>query len=316
VTARPAARVAWSLWGLAMALEVAGILLWLANHATLVDRFGTAEDSVPHVFLVPGYATVGAVIAARSRNRIGWLFLAFGLAAALLTFANPYFIRGTVITPGSLPAAAAILGSLGSVLWPSTYLFLGLLLLLFPDGRLPSTRWRPVALVYVTSWVLLMLNAVVEPATGSVHGVRHTNPLAIQALGHSTWTAVIQGIVGVAVAGLAVVALAPLVRFRRAGPVQRQQLKWFAFVVGGCIACVLAAAAIGPVLPAVASWLIAVASAGVVVGLPIRGRPGDPALPAVRHRPTDQPRPGLRQPHRDPRPLLPRPGPGPRAAVR
>jgi hypothetical protein len=220
----------------------------------------------------PGYATVGAVIAARSRNRIGWLFLAFGLAAALLTFANPYFIRGTVITPGSLPAAAAILGSLGSVLWPSTYLFLGLLLLLFPDGRLPSTRWRPVALVYVTSWVLLMLNAVVERATGSVHGVRHTNPLAIQALGHSTWTAVIQGIVAVAVAGLAVVALAPLVRFRRAGPVQRQQLKWFAFVVGGCIACVLAAAAIGPVLPvlpAVASWLIAVASAGVVVGLPI-----------------------------------------------
>jgi hypothetical protein len=51
--------------------------------------------------------------------------------------------------------------------------------------------------------------------------------------------------------------------------VQRQQLKWFAFVVGGCIACVLAAAAINPVLPAVASWLAAVASAGVVVGLPI-----------------------------------------------
>ena len=47
MTARTAARVAWSLWGLAMALEVAGILLWLANHATLVDRFGTAQDSSP-----------------------------------------------------------------------------------------------------------------------------------------------------------------------------------------------------------------------------------------------------------------------------
>ena len=45
--ARTAARVAWFLWGLAMALEAAGILLWLSNHATLVDRFGTAEDSVP-----------------------------------------------------------------------------------------------------------------------------------------------------------------------------------------------------------------------------------------------------------------------------
>jgi MFS family permease len=212
---------------------------------------------------------VGAVIAARRRNRIGWLFLAFGLDAALLTFANPYYVRGTVIAPGSLPPAAAILGSLGSVLWPSTYLFLGLLLLVFPDGRLPSPRWRPVALVYVTSWVLVMLNAVVAPATGSMHGISHTNPLAIQALGHPTWKAVIQGITAIAVVSLAVVALAPLVRFRRAGPVQRQQLKWFAFVVGGCIASELTAAAIVPVLPAVAGWLVAVASVGVVVGLPI-----------------------------------------------
>jgi len=222
-----------------MALEAAGILLWLSNHAILVDRFGSAEDAAPHVFLVPGYATVGAVIAARSRNRIGWLFLAFGLAAALLTFAIPYYMRGTVIAPGSLPPAAASLESLGSVLWPSTYLFLGLLLLVFPDGRLPSPRWRPVALVYVTSWVLLMLNAVVKPTTDTIHGISHTNPLAIQALSHPTWKAVIQGISVIAVAGLAVVALAPLVRFRRAGPVQRQQLKWFTFVVGGCIASVL-----------------------------------------------------------------------------
>jgi uncharacterized membrane protein len=73
-----------------MTLEVAAILLWLPNHAPLVDRFGSAQDAVPHVFLVPGYATVGAVIAIRSRNRIGWLFLAFGLAAALLAFASPY----------------------------------------------------------------------------------------------------------------------------------------------------------------------------------------------------------------------------------
>ena len=106
MTARTAGRLAWSLWGLAMALEVAGILLWLPNHAVLVDRFGTAEDFVPHVFLVPGYATVGAVIAARSRNRVGWLFLAFGLLAALISFTGPYYVRGVVIAPGSLPAAA------------------------------------------------------------------------------------------------------------------------------------------------------------------------------------------------------------------
>jgi hypothetical protein len=268
VTARTAARLAWSLWALAMALEVAAILLWLPNHATLVDRFGTAEDSVPHVFLVPGYTTVGAVIAARTRNRIGWLFLAFGLAAALLTFANPYHMRGVVIAPGSLPAAA-LAERLGPVLWPSSYLFFGLLLLLFPDGRLPSPRWRPAALTFAISWGLLALYSAVEPITTTVHGVKHTNPLAIQALDHPTWKAGIQGVTTVAVAALAVVALAPLLRFRRAGPVQRQQLKWFAFVVGGSFASVLAAGAFVPVLPIITGALMVVAFAGVLVGLPV-----------------------------------------------
>ena len=260
--------VAWSLWGLAMTLEVAAILLWLPNHAALVDRFDSAQDAIPHVFLVPGYATVGAVIATRSRNRIGWLFLAFGLVAALLTFASPYYLRGVVIAPGSLPATA-FATSLGGLLWPFNYLFLGLLLLLFPDGRLPSPRWRPAALVYVTSWGLLMLNGLVDPATHSIYGVSHTNPLAIQVLDQPTWQAIIQGINAVAVASLAVMALAPLVRFRRSRGDERQQLKWFAFVVAGCIASVLTAGVLTSVLPAVSGALMVVATAGVLVGLPI-----------------------------------------------
>jgi hypothetical protein len=115
VTARAAGRLAWSLWGLAMALEVTGIALWLDNHAALLDRFGTTEDGGPHVFVVPGYTTVGAVIAARTRNRIGWLFLGFGLIAALMVFTSPYHDRGVLIAPGSLPAADVV-GQLGSVL--------------------------------------------------------------------------------------------------------------------------------------------------------------------------------------------------------
>ena len=125
-----------------MVLEVAAIGLWLANHAILVSRFGSTQFQ-PHAFLVPGYATVGAVIAARRGNRIGWLFVAFGLAAALLAFAESYFVRGAMLTPGSLPAARMV-GWIAWVLWPSGFLFLGLLSLLFPDGRLPSPRWRPI----------------------------------------------------------------------------------------------------------------------------------------------------------------------------
>jgi hypothetical protein len=249
-----------------MVLEVAAIALWLANHAVLLSRPGTADDFVPHVFLVPGYATVGAVIAARRRNRIGWLFLAFGLLAALLSFGNTYFMRGAIVTPGSLPAARVAVWA-GTVMWPSGYLFLALLLLLFPDGRLPSPRWRPVALVLAVSWSVAILYSAFAPAT-TVANVTFPNPVGIQALGHPTWKAVAQGAAAVAVATLAAAALGPLLRFRRGDPAQRQQLKWFAFVIVVSVVTLLVALAVGGALPVVATMLWGVAVAGVLVGLP------------------------------------------------
>jgi hypothetical protein len=268
VTVRATGRLAWFLWGLAMALEVAGILLWLPNHAALVDRFGTAQDGAPQVFLVPGYTTVGAVIAARSRHRIGWLLLAFGVVAALMVFTGPYYDRGVVIAPGSLPAAGLI-GLLGAVGWPASFLFLGLLLLLFPNGRLPSARWRPAALVFLGSWGLLLFYVLFEPATEALYGIEKTNPLAIEALGYPAAKAVEAAILAVAQVSLAVAALAPLLRFRRADPVQRQQLKWFAFVVGACFASGLAAWLLRPVLPTVSGALTVAVVVGVLVGLPV-----------------------------------------------
>jgi hypothetical protein len=250
-----------------MALEAVAVALWLANHAVLVSRFGTVEDFAPQVFLVPGYATVGAVIAARQRNRIGWLFLAFGLAAAVLVSTGAYFFRGAIVTPGSLPAAR-IAGWIGLVLWPSSYLFLSLLLLLFPDGRLPSPRWRPVAVALAISWILVILNSAFAPATTTTQGIPFTNPVGVQALGHPAWQAAAQGALVIAVATLGAAALAPLLRFRRADPAQRQQLKWFAFVIGICAASVLVAVAVIGVLPIVATVLTYVPVAGVVVGVP------------------------------------------------
>jgi hypothetical protein len=268
MTARTAARLAWSLWGLAMALEVAAIPLWLANHAVLLSRYSVGDDFAPHVFLVPGYATVGAVIAARRRNLIGWLFLGFGLVAALMTFGSTYFIRGLIVTPGSLPAAR-VAGWLGTVLWPSGYLFLTLVLLLFPDGRLPSPRWRPVAVVLAVSWTGVILDTAFAPVTTTVQDLAFTNPVAIQALAHSSWRAVAHGTLAIAFLSLGAAALAPLLRFRRADPVQRQQLKWFVFIIGVCVVSVLVAIAVQGFLLVVAAVFWNVALAGVVVGLPV-----------------------------------------------
>jgi MFS family permease len=102
----------------------------------------------------------------------------------------------------------------------------------------------------------------------TLQGLTTTNPMGIAALGHPTWTAVTQGAAVIAVATLGAAALAPLLRFRRADPVQRQQLKLFAFLIGICAASALVASALTGVLPVVATVLWGVAIAGVVVGLP------------------------------------------------
>ncbi len=75
--------LAWSMWGLTMALEVVAIWLSLGN------RSRGGGYAAPQVFIVPGFATVGAVIAARRANAVGWLFVGLGLLAGLQAFSMP-----------------------------------------------------------------------------------------------------------------------------------------------------------------------------------------------------------------------------------
>ena len=94
-----ASRLAWPLWGLSIVLAVSSAALWIRN-GVFEPRTFTA-----FLFLVPGYATVGALVAVRRRNRIGWLFLGIGVAAAALSLGFQYSLRAYVVAPGSLPAS-------------------------------------------------------------------------------------------------------------------------------------------------------------------------------------------------------------------
>jgi two-component system, NarL family, sensor kinase len=88
---------------------------------------------------------IGFVVASRRHgNRIGWLFLAAGLASGVNVFSQSYGLRALLAAPGSLPAgrAAMWLSSWTLVVPIGAFAFL---LLLFPTGRLRSPRWRPAA---------------------------------------------------------------------------------------------------------------------------------------------------------------------------
>jgi len=164
------------------------------------------------------FSVVGALVASHSRNNaIGWLFLgigaAVGLALALIVYAQT-----------SLPGRA---WAEWAADWSSVTVFsqITFVLLLFPDGKLPSRRWR--AVVWVTG--LAGLGQVVGGAL-TPHGPpghEFSNPVGLEIL---RGTILADGNLGWFLLPVAMVAAAAsfVVRFRASAGHRRQQLKWFA----------------------------------------------------------------------------------------
>jgi hypothetical protein len=217
-------RLAWPLWTLAMVLLGLAIVLMIGNRPAGHDGFLQA-------FLVPGFATVGALVAARRHNTIGWLFLGVALVAATGALCAEYALRARVTAPGSLPAGQLAAWAAG---WVFTLNFpaVGLVLLLFPDGRLPSPRWRPVAWGLSLSLGAWMLWQMITPGLVDSVGPGFANPFGIDALPTSGPANDLLGALDflVVVVTLAAAVMAPFWRRRRATAVERQQLKWLAFV--------------------------------------------------------------------------------------
>ena len=220
---RAASALAWSLWALSVALAASAVSLFALTRSV---QIGDVRRDVALVAALSflAYSTVGALIVSRlPGNRIGWLFLVAGLSAELLSAAEGYAAYALLVEPGSLPGGvwAAWLRSWGGVL--SYALAATFLLLLFPTGRLPSRRWRPVAWLAGASLLLVAVGAAFAP--GDVQDFPATNPVGIEALSlldssGFAWFGFMLSIP-------ASVACA-VVRFRKARGDERQQLKWFA----------------------------------------------------------------------------------------
>jgi len=175
------------------------------------------------------FPIIGALVASRRpENPIGWICLASGLLFMLLAVTDSYSIYGTA-SPGSVPFSVAV-GTIGNQwLWVPTVGLLGIfLILLFPDGKLPSKRWRP--LVWLSGVMIVLLSITEGLAPGPLEnqgGVR--NPFGLEEL---PWLVTVSYVV-LPLLPLCILASAVsmVLRFRRSRGEVRQQIKWFTFVV-------------------------------------------------------------------------------------
>src|ERR687889_756859 len=231
---RRAAWLAWSLAALSVALLVGGIVLSRAASSTAPDLpfGGETNDAsvVANLVTLLTFSVVGAIIASRHpRNTIGWLFCSVGVTIGLNSFAGDYaeywLAGGTSMK--SVAETAAWFSSWAWILL--TYVPTTFVLLLFPDGRLPSPRWRLVA------WgaALGIAGSVVGYALEA--GPLEDFPQIANPYGVDGPIVGIVGLAGsiVATGSLVASAISLIVRMRHAGSEQRQQIKWLAY--GGTV---------------------------------------------------------------------------------
>jgi MFS family permease len=176
------------------------------------------------------FGGVGALVALRHpRNAIGWLCLGVGVSAGLSQLTSGYAQYWTNGNGGTtaLGQAAAMYASLSwmpFILVPATYV-----LLLFPDGRLLSRRWRIVTWAAAIGIVFGAIATVLTP--GPIEDFPELpNPYAVESPILAPLSAALLLLLGVAVIGS---AASVIVRFRRASGEQRQQIKWLALAGTG-----------------------------------------------------------------------------------
>jgi hypothetical protein len=226
---RAATWLAWSLCALSLALTALSYLLIALNLSLGAPiYFYWLEPTA----IAVGYSVIGAIVASRLPNHpIGWICCAIGFMAAVEHFSGEYAVYALLA-----PHPVELVGG-KAMLWISLWawiLFFGLivfLLLLFPNGRLPGKRWRPLAWLSVTLTSMAVILIAISPdaaldalgASDNVH-ISLPNPLGVEGLPN------LYRPVQTLVLALGLAAAASVVVGRRgAKGVERQQIKWLLY---------------------------------------------------------------------------------------
>jgi hypothetical protein len=144
-------RLVLTLWTITTVLAIGAVLIVIASLSTPAPEAGYLRGSVALFALA--WSTIGARIAARyPANAVGWLMLAAGLGFGVVAMAQELVIA-SLAGPGPLRGAEFAVRSVRISAF-LTSLAAGLTILLFPDGRLPSRRWLPVAILVISANLL------------------------------------------------------------------------------------------------------------------------------------------------------------------
>ncbi|HJY60038.1 MAG TPA: hypothetical protein VJ418_26975, partial [Streptosporangiaceae bacterium] len=236
---RPATSAQLASWGLtATALAVIQALVLAGVNAQAGHLSAGRVGICVVVALAAGlYASFGRLIAGRRPDlAIGWLLGLTGLLLALSILTEQYALYGLATAPGALPSAW-LAGWLSGTLAALTIVLIALLVLLFPDGRLPSRRWRPVLwaiVVVVTGWLATQMQAGTAVSGGYASSldaarVSYPNPLGIFPR-HGWFSHLVA--VNFTLAGVTAVLVVTSVFVRRRGAnaERRKQLAWLGYV--------------------------------------------------------------------------------------
>ena len=267
----------WPAWLLAvttLAVAAVGLALLVWDWSTPVPRgyFGIRGF---YGLMAVGFGGVGALLTwRRPRHPVGWVFAAAGLLAAVNLATFEY---GLAASAGHRLPGAGYVGWVEDWIWvPFVTLITLYVFLLFPDGRLPGSRWRPVG--WLGGAFAAIATAGVAFTLGSegpdLPGLRNPFGLAPAAVPLGLAAAGLAGLVSCIV----LAAWSLVLRRRRGTDVTRQQIKWLAY--SGCLVAVALVPAVA--LALIPGWPSRVASGAVFAA--VLAIPAAVAVAVLRYR--------------------------------
>ena len=234
--------VSWSIGGLSVAMSVAGLVVSVLAILATRDPLGLYTHVITLPLIVIMFSVLGPLVVAKHpRHSIGWIMTLTSMLSGVVVLVAallPYGER--VLGPERAPWLAMVRW-LDLWLWiPSNVLPITLLILLFPDGHLPSSRWRPVAWAVALGMLGTMIGSALNPLRrlDSQGNSLEPNPFGLSGSGP-----VLDALLNLASVILILATLASVasifVRFRQSGAIQRQQLKWIAYATAFLVSSTL-----------------------------------------------------------------------------